>query len=212
MNTAAQNNPAEKYTEINGKKYIGSRETLQAIYNENGERGISFEDYVEEYFAEWDDSLNVDFHLVSDLNGIAYPVGANITKNIPIINSMVVALNSVLSPTSEVKLVCTGSSGAIISAIISTKIPCQIFHIKKDGELSHSNTTVYGLIGTETWLIDDFVSSGNTIRRMLKKVRESYDKSDVPLGVCVSGSIDIDRVKEWKDLGVTKIICRRITR
>lgn len=111
------------------------------------------------------------------LTEIRYPVGIHINYNLPIITEMAKTFNTIEEfEGKSINIVCTGSSGAIISAIFSTLIPnvTEIHHIKKDGEKSH-----HGQIDTITngWpiiFIDDFICQGVTINRVhhLMKIRQ----------------------------------------
>lgn len=65
-----------------------------------------------------------------------------------------------------IQLLCTGSSGMLLAALVSQHIPdCVICHIKKPGERSHGKADID--TSRHLVLIDDFVDSGISINRIL---------------------------------------------
>lgn len=69
----------------------------------------------------------------------------------------------------------TGLSGSIIAGPLATELECYLYAVRKDGESRHSSNLVEGpaTINSKDYLIvDDFVNSGNTIRRIAKAVFE----------------------------------------
>jgi phosphoribosylpyrophosphate synthetase len=127
-----------------------------------------------------------------------YPVGSYINFNIGIINSMSDCLVSILktkfAKNDNILLFCRGSSGSILSGIISVSLIKEGFnpiicHIKKSGESAHSDNDFDDVrIGKATGIIvDDFICTGETIRHiMVIYTRNLRRKVDV---LCVSGFI-----------------------
>jgi adenine/guanine phosphoribosyltransferase-like PRPP-binding protein len=93
----------------------------------------------------------------------SYPVGENIQSYLPTIRGMIKAIKAL--DKKDIKLCCRGSSGAIISGIIAAEIPeCEIIHVKKDGETSHTYNSEYTILPSDYIIyVDDFVSSGSTM-------------------------------------------------
>jgi hypoxanthine phosphoribosyltransferase len=118
---------------------------------------------------------------------IDYPVGDHIQKNIPIINNMGVRIKSILiekklESDDQINLICSGSSGAIISSIIATILykdfkGVNIRHIKKDGESSHAADNYKSHFYSSYFngfniIVDDFICSGDTMKRIFSKIKD----------------------------------------
>jgi len=78
---------------------------------------------------------------------------------------------------------CQGSSGAILASLViaqlKEKLPmmsCNINHIKKDNEVSHSSELPVFSNNKNTFhiVIDDFISTGATINRVTELTYKSY--------------------------------------
>lgn len=145
--------------------------------------------------------------LITDerLKWIDYPVGSCITTIIPVARNMAKILSETY-PGSKMRLVCSGSSGAIISTIIATSglvDVVQITHIKKDGE-------TYCLSGHNTFkdnpydniiniIVDDQISTGTTMKRIWEKFTMTNTEEiisciivcmPVPIKVCNMINVD----------------------
>lgn len=139
---------------------------------------------------------------------ITYPVGDNIIYNLPIIKDMGKKIKSVLIKEKipfdkRINLICSGSSGAIIAAIISTILCKQykeinIYHIKKNNEKSHSD----GYKGSDfigyNIVVDDLISTGKTMFHIFDNIY----KSIIDL-VCVS-YIEDSHQYEIRDYFISK--------
>ena len=139
----------------------------------------------------------------SSLTKIQYPVGLYMKHNLPIINEMAKVIKQNYRTEEKIALWCRGSSGAIIAAILSTKIPNAVInHVKKDGEESHSNRVTihckYHII------VDDFISTGATIKAIHAKIK-SYDSSINVDCIVVSGAVSSSDVENYCDT----LICQR---
>lgn len=104
-----------------------------------------------------------------------YPIGQYISDNLGLINNMSEAILKEFVNDKEmvVNLIVRGSSGSIISALVSDKMTnkgwdCKIYHIKKDGESSHSQVFSIRRHGVNI-ILDDFVSSGETVNAIYEK-------------------------------------------
>ena len=119
---------------------------------------------------------------------IDYPVGDNIQNNISIINKMGIMIKSILIEKkleidNQINLICSGSSGAIIAAIVATILysnfkKVNIRHIKKDGERSHINNDYKSYLYNNYFsdvniIVDDLICSGVTMRRIFNKILEN---------------------------------------
>lgn len=131
---------------------------------------------------------------------ISYPVDYNIFDNLAVIEDMGRQLVMFIADTypkkDSVILICRGSSGAIIAGLVSSIIKnsgrsVMIYHIKKDGEDSHSYSSPceQNYNSAVNVVIDDFIYTGCTIISILKQVRSVYNKKlDI---LCVTGFVNI---------------------
>jgi hypoxanthine-guanine phosphoribosyltransferase len=125
-------------------------------------------------------------------NFIQYPVGYNISYNIPIIKEMsdqIIKLFHINNFNRKINLCCQGSSGAIISSIISDILIKKDFevvitHFKKNGEKSHYSGIPSSVVDSFSLIVDDFSSSGDTINNINNTFKKKFDK-DVD-GICLS--------------------------
>lgn len=96
---------------------------------------------------------------------MTYPVGRNMENVNDYLKVYAEIIKNHVSETETINLLCRGSSGAIISGILSSLLPeykTVITHVKKEGENAHANYVdtnpdYYNII------VDDFVSSGHTV-------------------------------------------------
>jgi phosphoribosylpyrophosphate synthetase len=147
-------------------------------------------------------------HLLDSIN---YPVGNFIQKNMNIINEMINSLNKYIPFDEKLVFVCTGSSGAIISSLFCVKYSNSIiFHIKKEGENSHSNG-FYDLREAleqnqrKAIIVDDIIVSGNTINRIIYKILENTSIKSIPY-IVVTGPVNLDKIE--KKNFIENIICK----
>ena len=136
---------------------------------------------------------------------IKYPVGDKILYNIPIIKNMGDKIKSILIKTKldyffPINLICSGSSGAIIAAMIATILnedpsftKIYIRHIKKESENSHG----YSYMSADWFcgfniIVDDFIHTGTTMKYIFDKIN---DNTKIDL-IAVS---EIDRPEEIID-------------
>lgn len=127
-------------------------------------------------------------HIKIDMINVQYPVGEDMNNCITVIDNYISAFQKVICNNSLINLWCTGSSGAILATIFALKYdkPCKICHVKKNGESSHSSPmSVYHIEGYNV-VIDDFVSSGATIQRIINYMQNNNVTPDA-LMVCSGG-------------------------
>lgn len=119
---------------------------------------------------------------------IKYPVGEYIQYNIEKIVSMASVIEKSFKD-QYLNLWCSGSSGAIIAAIIASIVeqPCKICHVEKAGEDAHSSYTLPDSRDINI-IVDDFIRSGCTIQRIVRyvtgvkaEIDALFVTSDVPL-------------------------------
>lgn len=70
-------------------------------------------------------------------------------------------------------VVFTGYSGALVGPLVAAQMGKDPIFVRKEKESNHSSWTVEGSIDVRRYVIvDDFVSSGRTIERVLAQMRE----------------------------------------
>lgn len=153
---------------------------------------------------------NVKVIECEDLDGsIPYPVGRSVQLSIRRGKIMAGVLKKNF-PRLSMRLICAGSSGAILSTVIATELGdlvLEIIHIKKDGEYSHDMG--YGIqscpLGEDVVniIVDDFISSGRTINRIYEKFISNNSKTEVD-GLIVNGSVSKNTLR---DLRLSVIMC-----
>lgn len=146
-------------------------------------------------------------HFQIEHRNMNYPLGIHIDNTYESINYIIdhflKVAKSDIENNAQIAIVCRGSSGAIMAAILYTKLKAlttsmpridmniKICHIKKSGENAH-NTSVNvfreGDNAMYIW-IDDFTDSGNTFNECLKAMRNHFAKDTFQFdwSVCASG-------------------------
>jgi len=155
-------------------------------------------------------------------DAIKYPVGDYIVYNLPKIDEMykvIIKLPEIkkfLSDKSKIyfriSLICSGSSGAIIASIIASKlindkIDVNILHVKKEGEDSHSGNKIKFFNNSFNIVVDDFICSGSTIRRIFNKVDEICDKNKIHC-VCITDTVSPIMVEYFQENKLKYLICK----
>lgn len=84
-------------------------------------------------------------------------------------------IKSLVEEEDRIALAVTGSSGAMLGAMVALKLKkyeVDICHLKKDGENSHSSAKRTILEEEKAFIIDDQIDSGATINRILNAYPE----------------------------------------
>lgn len=148
---------------------------------------------------------------------LTYPMDAHIADNLPKINEMSEKLAEVLITeyfkhmrVNKITLYCRGSSGAILSALVSNyligifpNVEISICHIKKDGEKSHSGTNslwISNMISHVSIIIDDFIATGTTIIAIVDQLRKYNGDTFKPDILCVTGSVSNNISEKFKTI------------
>lgn len=108
---------------------------------------------------------------------LEYPVGQNVLLAINMAKEAASAFiqNINIGNCDGVLVYCSGSSGAILASlfinelfILNPNINATLIHVKKDGEISHA-TSYRNFFNPYNVIIDDFISTGTTINRIINK-------------------------------------------
>lgn len=122
---------------------------------------------------------------IPELDELPYPIGKELKPLIKFIKDVVKIIknNNILPLDLPIKIWVRGSSGAILSGILCTKLMtiCKknsitIKHIKKPGEYSHDVYKPAAIESSYNIVIDDFVSTGDT----MEHIQETLNKHKVP--------------------------------
>lgn len=131
-----------------------------------------------------------------NLHQIGYPVGEYVQRHIRTIKYYAEIIKRENKDKKKVCLFCMGSSGAIISAIVCSELDdyfeCEINHIKKIGENSHSSATPSMNPENFNVIVDDFIATGETIQSILYRYDRKFDL------LIVSGSVSIYTLERIK--------------
>lgn len=83
----------------------------------------------------------------------------------------------------------TGSSGCAMAYIISMLTGIPLMYVRKDGESSHGYK-IEGLGECESYIIlDDFICSGETVRKVIRKVTEKCTTRNEEVPQCVGVAV-----------------------
>jgi orotate phosphoribosyltransferase len=93
------------------------------------------------------------------------------------IDRAVVALEIFRKRTKFDSIAYTGVSGSLCAIPISYIMKIPLICVRKSLKNSHSSSYVEGYMGKRYIIIDDFISSGKTINRILNKVSDSIEDS-----------------------------------
>jgi adenine/guanine phosphoribosyltransferase-like PRPP-binding protein len=77
-------------------------------------------------------------------------------------------------------IVFTGMSGALMAPVLADRLNVGLTLFRKTEDRSHSNMRMEGVVPNRFLFVDDFICSGDTIRRTLTQLKEIY-----PDAVCV---------------------------
>lgn len=119
------------------------------------------------------------------------------TSRTTIINRMV----AVLENRGIDAIVVTGMSGAVIGAIVAERLNVSLVIVRKPTEKSHSYAPVTGDFGKGWAFIDDFVDSGDTLRRV-KDAVGARSATCVGMAFYIHSEMDPDIADEigWTNL------------
>lgn len=119
-----------------------------------------------------------------------YPVGENIKSYFDPCKEVAEIIEKEF-PNKSITFWCRGSSGAMISALVCQYLDnVNIFHVKKENEISHySSIDYYNEINI---IIDDLMSSGSTVDCIYQKMIE---KSSKVHSVIMIGKIRVGKIQ-----------------
>ncbi len=94
---------------------------------------------------------------------------------------------------------CCGISGLVVAPVLAVMMNKQLTVVRKtiDG---HTGLYVEGLLNCRYMIIDDFICSGNTVRHIIKKIKEIS-----PSSICVGAYLHRNQEFKCEDY-INKII------
>lgn len=114
----------------------------------------------------------------------------------------------------NLRLICMGSSGSIFATMITMLLPnheIEIYYVKKQGEHSHGSSVEYirnvGDESIENIIVDDFISSGETIRVLYHEFKKSHDLKIH--GLIVSGYLN-PNYNQFRNMEIETLIAGMI--
>lgn len=77
-------------------------------------------------------------------------------------------------------LAVCGHSGIVLGTLVSTKLKMPLLVVRKDGDQAHDDLKVNGYRSEECkyLILDDLISSGNTIRHVLRQIYETAQRKN----------------------------------
>src|ERR1035437_900978 len=119
--------------------------------------------------------MEIQFH--SFKKEVDYPISENIASNLLTLKFMGIKILELYPTKVNINLWCRGSSGAIIAAIIASKLislhyNIVICHIKKEGETNHHGNGIYFFPDGINIIVDDFICSGDTINLISEQIQK----------------------------------------
>ena len=133
-------------------------------------------------------------------NSVGYPIGSDYLPNLTVCKEL--ASNIMFEfPDNKIQFICTGSSGAIIAALVAQHINnSKICHVKKEGEKSHCTASVESNNEFVKIIIDDFVCSGSTVNRLIRYLN-NFDNEK--RHIALMGDADLDglskKIIDWSN-------------
>ncbi len=82
----------------------------------------------------------------------------------------------------------TGSSGAALAFPLSYFLKLPLIHVRKK-DRNHFSEKIEGTMSSQKYIIvDDFIASGATVRRVIKTIKSEYGHPVEPVGICLYDS------------------------
>ena len=124
-------------------------------------------------------------HIEIESVSFNYPVGCDMQRANKSVCHCVDAFKQLdIDREQPIYLWCRGSSGAILATLFAIGIGNDypnvfISHVKKEGEISHSNAYYVRSGNNVNIIIDDFVATGSTIKAILAEMKNKDAKPNI---------------------------------
>lgn len=131
-----------------------------------------------------------------------YPVGAYFHKNLDYIKESANGIMKLYPSGLKIALVCRGTSGCILASGVGFILEEHGYRVtlvisRKENESHHSETMCNAsTLGADTIIvvIDDFISSGATIQKILEDLDASWSRRKTYDLLCISNAFDEPRI------------------
>lgn len=96
----------------------------------------------------------------------------------------------------------SGSSGAALAFYLAYRYHLSVIYVRKDKEDSHGNKVECNAVGPirKYLIVDDFISTASTIRRIIESIDEIAEKRDAlapkPVGIMLYETNAVNRTAE----------------
>lgn len=116
-----------------------------------------------------------------------------------LINRVSVRVNELASKHEVDSIIFTGHSGAALAYPVSAQTGIPLVLLRKDGESSHATSNLEGMGDFRRCLaIDDFISSGETLKRLIAKVKAADKDCKVVAAILydyIENSVQLESLK-----------------
>lgn len=143
----------------------------------------------------------MNFIYFENVTDCSYPVGAEFDDNFDYIRKAAKTLHNIIDKNSDIALVCRGTSGCILAGavgyILKKKGRSVTIVISRKSENTHGDNMdgYYRILkGAVPVVIDDFVSSGNTINKILIDLDECVNKKTYPF-LCIANFWSMNKLE-----------------
>ena len=130
---------------------------------------------------------------------LSYPVG-DCMKNAKIIAKQMATILKKTYPRKEFLLIGRGSSGNILCSLVSNHCKVRrVISIKKEGEISHSRSSYMKYDSEKNCImviVDDFIATGETIRKIHEAIME-YGEQHIEC-LCVTRTVTEKDMKDYE--------------
>ena len=93
----------------------------------------------------------------------------------------------------------TGSSGAALAFPLSFQLQIPLIHVRK-GSSHYYGGAIEGTVSSKKYLIvDDFIESGSTIKRIIRKIKSVLKEQAQPVGIYLYVNSNREDVFSYKD-------------
>lgn len=148
----------------------------------------------------------MNFIYFENVTDCSYPVGAEFDDNFDYIREVAKTLHNIINKNSDIALVCRGTSGCILAGavgyILKKKGRSVTIVISRKSENTHGDNMdgYYRILDNDAVpvVIDDFVSSGNTINEMLIDLDKYVSKKTYPF-LCIANFWSMDKLQSNRE-------------
>jgi len=133
----------------------------------------------------------MNFYPLNTNCAVPYPAGSDIKKTMQIVEIMAEIFKKIYSPEKqEIAILMRGSSGCVMASLLASHISeydFELIPVRKPGEDAHtSGQVIRPNFGAKVIIIDDFISSGDT----MNAIYSDYSEYEID-SVFVSGKVNV---------------------